>query len=252
MMSPCFHSRLFYLCVVSTLASATLPAENARVTGKNIRIEFDNSMHSRVVGVFAGQQNVIGDFTPSESIRIEGSDIAEFRLQSQRREAVTDRLGTGYRTTRAGIASSLKKTVVVTVYDAFPRMAFFDVAYTNTGTSDLPVNGWTNQRYAINAPSSAAQPSFWSYQSGSYKNRPDWVLPLSPGSKQENFLGMNATDYGGELRSSMFGAGTRVLPSATSKWLRSWFRCRSQWKGPRARRLLWSLRANGRSNRALL
>jgi alpha-galactosidase len=38
---------------------------------------------------------------------------------------------------------------------------------------------------------------FWSYQSGSYENRPDWVLPLKPGLSQANFLGMNATDYGG-------------------------------------------------------
>src|SRR5947207_11062175 len=91
----------------------------------------------------------------------------------------------------------MKKTVAVTVYDAFPRMAFFDVAYTNTGSSDLSVSGWTNQHYSISAPSSTAQPAFWSYQSGSYESRPDWVLPLKPGFKQENFLGMNASDYGG-------------------------------------------------------
>ena len=29
------------------------------------------------------------------------------------------------------------------------------------------------------------------------RSRPDWVLPLKPGFKQENFLGMNASDYGG-------------------------------------------------------
>jgi alpha-galactosidase len=96
-----------------------------------------------------------------------------------------------------GTAPSLKKTVIVTIYDSFPRMAFFDVAYTNTGSSDLSVNGWTNQHYDISASASAAQPAFWSYQSGSYEKRPDWVLPLKPGFKQENFLGMNASDYGG-------------------------------------------------------
>ena len=34
-----------------------------------------------------------------------------------------------------GTAGSLKKVEAVTVYDAFPRMAFFDVEYTNTGTA---------------------------------------------------------------------------------------------------------------------
>ena len=83
------------------------------------------------------------------------------------------------------------------MYDAFPRTAIFEVTYTNTGSSDLSVSGWTNQHYGINAPASAAQPAFWSFQSGSYEKRPDWILPLGPGFKQENFLGMNAPDYGG-------------------------------------------------------
>src|SRR4029077_2190772 len=36
-----------------------------------------------------------------------------------------------------------------------------------------------------------------SYQSGSYEKRPNWVVPLKAGFHQENFLGMNASDYGG-------------------------------------------------------
>jgi alpha-galactosidase len=181
--------------LVIALGHGALVAESARVTGKNTRIEFDDSMHSRVMVLFAGQEKAIGDFTPSEFVRIHGNDITEFALQDRRREAVQDRLGPGFRTVLTGVAPSLKKTVAVTVYDAFPRMAFFDVAYTNTGSADLPVTGWTNQHYSIKAD--ATRPAFWSYQSGSYEKRPDWVLPLNPGFKQENFLGMNASDYGG-------------------------------------------------------
>lgn len=97
----------------------------------------------------------------------------------------------------SGTTLSLKKTVTVTVYDDFPRLAFFDVRYTNTGKSDLDVRAWTNNHYAIAAGQPVAEPAFWSYQSGSYENRPDWVLPLKPKFHQENFLGMNDTDYGG-------------------------------------------------------
>ena len=172
-------------------------AEPARVEGKNIRVEFDDTMHSRVVASLGGQERVVGDFAPSEFIRISGLDVTDFSLQKQKHERVRDRLGTGSRTTITGTSPSMKKTVAVTVYDAFPRMAFFDVSYTNTGSSDLSVSGWTNQHYSISAPASTAQPAFWSYQSGSYESRPDWVLPLKPDFKQENFLGMNASDYGG-------------------------------------------------------
>jgi len=185
------------IVVLALLSAPGFAAETVRVEGKNIRIEFNGTMQSRVVAVPGGEERAVGDFTSSESIRVSGDEIKDFTFQKQTHEPVHDRLGAGFRTTITGTASSLQKTVAVTVYDRFPRMAFFDVEYTNTGTSDLPVNGWTNQHYSISASAPGAEPAFWSYQSGSYESRPDWVLPLKPGFKQENFLGMNAPDYGG-------------------------------------------------------
>src|SRR6476620_3040946 len=117
-------------------------AEPARVEGKNIRVEFDDTMHSRVVASLGGQERVVGDYAPSEFIRISGLDVTDFSLQKQTHERVRDRLGTGSRTTITGTSPSMKKTVAVTVYDAFPRMAFFDVSYTNTGSSDISVSAW--------------------------------------------------------------------------------------------------------------
>ncbi len=191
-------NRAFLSFVLLALASAPgYAAQGASVAGKDIRIEFDGAMHSRVIALLGGRERVIGDFTPSEFLRVSGNDVTDFALQSQKREAVRDRLGSGFQTVLMGTAPSLKKTVTVTVYDQFPRMAFFEVAYTNTGKSDLSVDGWTNQHYSIRAPATDAQPAFWSYQSGSYEKRPDWVLPLKAGFKQENYLGMNAPDYGG-------------------------------------------------------
>jgi alpha-galactosidase len=185
------------IAVLALMGAPGFAAEALRVAGKNIRIEFNGTMHSRLVAVLGGEERAVGDFTPSESIRVSGNEIKDFSVQEQTHEPIRDRLGAGFRTIITGTASSLKKTLVVTAYDQFPRMAFFDVEYTNTGTSDLSVNGWTNQHYSISASASAAQPAFWSYQSGSYESRPDWVLPLKPGFHQENFLGMNAPDYGG-------------------------------------------------------
>jgi len=183
--------------MIACLDGAGFAAGGARVDGQNIRIEFDSEMHSRVVAVWGGQERVIGDFTPSDFIRISGRAVTDFSLQDQKREPVRDRVGPGFRTVITGVAPSLRKVVTVTVYDAFPRMATFEVAYTNTGKDDLSVSGWTSQHYSISAPAADAPPAFWSFQSGSYEKRPDWVLPLKPGFKQENFLGMNASDYGG-------------------------------------------------------
>lgn len=172
-------------------------AQVAVVEGKNIRIEFDASMRSRVVAVLDGHEDVVGAFTPSEMLRISNKSIPDFSIIARKHESIRDQLGSGSRTVISGMAGPLKKVESVSVYDAFPRMAFFDVEYTNTGREDLQVSGWVNQHYSISTDGTTVQPAFWSYQSGSYEKRPDWVLPLTPGFKQENFMGMNSSDYGG-------------------------------------------------------
>ncbi len=168
----------------------------AAVEGKNIRIEFNQSLQSRVVARFGGSPIVLGEFSPSESIAIDGAEHKDFRMSARRQQRVRDALGPGRRISLTGASGALEKTVVVTVYDDFPRLAFFTVRYTNKSAADLKVTGWTNNRYSISA-GGEAQPAFWSYQSGSYAKRPDWILPLQPNFEQENYLGMNATDYGG-------------------------------------------------------
>jgi alpha-galactosidase len=183
------HRLCFFLigamAVTGQLASAQVAA---RVEGKNIRIEFDGVMHSRVAALFDGREEVIGDFRPSETIQVAGVDVKDFTMQGSR--------SSGKNTQIWGTAGSLRKEVSILVEPEFPRVAFFAISYTNTGTTDLQITGWTNQHYAISAAGSG-QPAFWSYQSGSYEKRPDWVLPLKPGFKQENYMGMNQPDYGG-------------------------------------------------------
>jgi alpha-galactosidase len=183
--------------IATAVASGQLSLAQVAVEGKGIRIEFDNAMRSRVIAMLDGRRQIIGGFTPSETLQVTNTKIPDFSIVAHKREPVRDQLGLGSRTVITGTAGPLKKVEAITVYDAFPRMAFFDVEYTNLGKDDLQISGWTNQSYSISSDGTAEQPAFWSYQSGSYEERPDWVLPLTPGFKQENFMGMNASDYGG-------------------------------------------------------
>jgi len=172
------------------------PASVTGIETKNIRVEFNTLMHSRIVAKFDGRATPVGDFGPSEFVTAAASPIQDFKQSGHKVENVRDQLGHGRRLSITGISSGLQKTVVVTVYDEIPRMAFFQVHYLNQSAETLRVTGWTNNQYSITA-AGTDEPAFWSYQSGSYRNRPDWVLPLKVNFKQENFLGMNATDYGG-------------------------------------------------------
>ncbi len=79
----------------------------------------------------------------------------DFALSGSKTGNVRDMIGAGNQTTLTGTAGTLQKTVVVTVYDKFPQMAFFKVQYTNKGKADLRVTGWSNNRYSISAKEGA-------------------------------------------------------------------------------------------------
>jgi alpha-galactosidase len=177
-------------------AAADAPGK-PQIQGGNLRIEFDNHLRSRVVARFDKKETVMGPFTASETVTTPNKSWTEFLLASQKHERTKDAFGEGERLIVEGKAGTLTKRVAVTIYDDFPTIAFFEVQYINTGTTKLAIKSWTNNAYTVNAQSNAGSPAFWSYQTGSYEKRPNWVSPLHANFRQENYQGMNASDYGG-------------------------------------------------------
>jgi alpha-galactosidase len=186
----------------SRTGAADLSVDKPQIQGANLRIEFDRNLRSRVVSRFDNKDTTMGPFSASETIAAADKSWTDFPMTNQKRERVSDAFGTGERLVVTGRSGTLTKVVTVTMYDEFPTMAFFDIQYTNTGTNKLNIKGWTNNAYTLNAQNRNARsagdaPPFWSYQSGSYEKRPNWIVPLHANFRQENFLGMNASDYGG-------------------------------------------------------
>ena len=181
----------------SCASAADAPTGKPQIQGGNLRIEFDNHLRSRVVARFDKKETVMGPFSASETVTTADKAWDGFLLASQKREHTKDAFGEGERLTVEGKTGTLTKIVTVTVYDDFPAMAFFGVQYTNTGTTKLAIKSWTNNAYTVNAINNVGSPAFWSYQTGSYEKRPNWVVPLRANFRQENYQGMNASDYGG-------------------------------------------------------
>ena len=129
----------------------TLPSGKPQIQGGNLRIEFDNHLRSRVVARFDNKETVMGPFTASETVTTADKAWDGFLLASQKREHAKDAFGEGERLTVEGKTGTLTKIVTVTVYDDFPAMAFFEVQYTNTGTTKLAIKSWTNNAYTVNA-----------------------------------------------------------------------------------------------------
>jgi len=177
--------------------SAARRAAVTQIQSPSLRIEFDQNMHSRVIARFGETDIPLGAFSASETLKGAERSWYDFALSSQTRERVTDAYGAGEKLTVTGTSGVLRKNLSVTVYDEFPNLAVFDVGYTNLGKSKLKVLEWNNNHYTIDAQRIATGVPFWSFQSGSYERRPDWIVPLHAGFSQENYLGMNASDYGG-------------------------------------------------------
>jgi alpha-galactosidase len=203
-MTKVFSSLLIFAALLVAGQSSTRPdpsaahrAPLAQIQTPNLRIEFDKNMRSRVVARFGSKDIPLGAFSASETVKGSERSWYDFVLASQSHEHVTDTYGTGERLTLAGTSGVLRKNLSVVIYDEFPNLAIFNVSYTNIGKSQLKILEWNNNNYAIDAQRSPAGVPFWSFQSGSYERRPNWIVPLRTGFSQQNYLGMNATDYGG-------------------------------------------------------
>jgi len=180
----------------SNPSSSNPNSSNPKIESKILRIEFDRHLHTRVVPLFAASTRPLVPFSPSETLSGTNRIWTDFTLASAKTDQVSDAFGPGQRLTVTGNDGTLQKQVSVTLYNDFPSIAVFSVEYTNHGAAPLAIRGWANQHYSLRA-SAATTPAFWSYQSGSYEKRPNWIVPLKPGFRQQNYLGMNASDYGG-------------------------------------------------------
>ena len=186
--------RLALILLFTALGAADVPP-TVRVDSGKILLEFDQRLHTRV-SLRGASTLALADWSASETVTVAGMDLRDFAFRKQNRQSVRDALGSGQRTTIIGERTGVRKEVSVTAYQSFPATLVLQVRYTNSGGSPLTIDKWTNHAYVIPARDQVETP-FWSFQSGSYQNRPAWVVPLKSGFQQDNFQGMNSPDYGG-------------------------------------------------------
>lgn len=177
------------------------------------------------VGLEAGADMLSGTL-PRHVVYADGKAIVGFPPTSDGEglQPVTDDLGRGRQLTVRGVASlgdgqELTRLMQVTAYDQYPDLLVFEARYVNTGSSPVTVDSIVAHQYELTSPvdSTSGRPTFWSFQGASYPSRTDWVLPLGAGAThyrgaspveqlgetqrdhfhRYNYMGMNATDYGG-------------------------------------------------------
>ena len=152
-----------------------------------LTLEFDSGMHSRISK--AGK--ALTAMEPGEALRLGDNRVIDrFLLVDHSQQTVPGGRAHYLRGTAQG---GIEKMVAVTFRAAYPGLALLDISYRNTGNAPLEILGWQAATHDLLAHPDGA----WSFSGASYPDRRDWVQPIRPGTGQRNFMGMNASDYGG-------------------------------------------------------
>lgn len=188
---------LLSLLLLLTLLLAPVAADDivARASADSFEIQFNRELYSRLL---VDGKEVTG-FEPTEYLRLDGGDeITEFKVRNISSESRTDLLGEATQLVLEGLsAEGLSKTITARVYSSYPGFVVVQVSYLNGGDQIAPIAEWVNNGLRFDVAQTASEPRVWSFQGASYEDRYDWARPLEPGGGEENFMGMNASDYGG-------------------------------------------------------
>ena len=192
-----FTGLILMIIMISLLASCRNSV--TRVTSGKLTLLVDHNLQTSLSVNDNLKTPLSSGFIPSEVLVVNNSELSFFPLESKKKESVSSSLGAGmqyrFKGVFKGAVIQIEKTLTLTVYENFPDVIFVDVSYENKGDHPVFVSKWINNRYRI--LQNGDDTLFWSFQGQSTEARADWILPVSKGFYQRNYMGMNNTDYGG-------------------------------------------------------
>lgn len=167
----------------------------------DLKLEYDNRMYSKVNSLNDNTSSFDNSFRLTEYLVTKNFSSDKFSLEEVTSRPVSDKRGEGTETILKGKYSldqvSLQKIISIKTFENFPGIAAMNISYVNKGKQDLRVKQWVNNNYRLITKNDS--PDFWTFQGSSSEARADWLLPITPGFYQKNYLGMNQSDYGGGI-----------------------------------------------------
>lgn len=167
------------------------------VQSGDLTLEVNDSMKVTLTASQAARPLVKAD-APFSELLADGAQF-DYVKTGMERSRVNDAFGEGVRYLVSGEASDgehhVLKEMEFFVYDSFPSTVISKVTYTNLSDTPLEVSGWTSDDFTVITEDS--EPALWSFQGQSTSARADWLIPITGGFYQKNYMGMNSSDYGG-------------------------------------------------------
>jgi len=193
------------ICLLALLAASCGTTDKNEKTALeveqgNLVFKVNGNMQTQLYSTLPGAKPLMDEFQATEKLLISGKEIDRFTLENVSERELDGKVpGKEWILEGNYGEDSLKihKTLIIKAYQGFPDLVSTQVSYVNNSAGDLFVEGWVNNAYNIR--SQGETPPFWAFQGSSSESRKDWVRPLKAGYYEKNYLGMNATDYGGGI-----------------------------------------------------
>ena len=193
------HTTPLLWLIALVVISTSCQRNDYVVDGNGFSVQFNQNMHSKVVGDTFIHEPLHHDFSQSETLETNYGILQDFVLKETAVEQINGPFGPSTVHHLTGLFHhdeiKIQKELRITVYDNYPGLFSTQVEYTNQMNHPLRVTGWTNNAYTFNAVDTLA----WSFQGATYSSRPDWILPVKPGYYRKNYMGQNSSDYGGGI-----------------------------------------------------
>jgi alpha-galactosidase len=187
------------IVLINCCAVFIASAQNTIITNKNLTIEVNNELQTKINSSFSNTQSLTNDFSSSEYLETKYFTAKLFHQTKKEKKNIHDAAGDGteYKFYGTDDANKIEKVLSIKTYNAFPDAAYFNVRYINHSEKDLPVIKWVNNEYDVSPTKDST--SFWTFQGSSHADRRDWIKRIKKDFYEKNFMGMNASDYGGGI-----------------------------------------------------
>ena len=141
-------------------------------------------------------QPLLEDAMTLSTLTVDGAEVVFGPVEEVSGRMVSDAFGKGSTLIlESETKNKLEREVALTAYEKYPSTLVVRVIYTNESKEDIAVNGWTV--CGLKVKTAGDDPCFWSFQGQSTEERDDWIRPVGDGFFQQNYMGMNNSDYGG-------------------------------------------------------
>ena len=179
-------------------AEASPPATLSLGDGR-LLLAVDPTLQTRLIIRTPTGARPLTPFSASETLNLaDGRTVSQFHYVSHSSGEVASAHGAALEHRIVGrSADGLEKTLILTFLAAHPGVALLRASYRNSGSGALKVTGWCAAAHTLPPGASSVTPAFWSFSGASHEDRHDWVQPVKTGFIQRNYMGMNASDYGG-------------------------------------------------------